>query len=88
MVIYDGDLSRALFRPAENKAPLLVDPDGVKPGTIPHESFEAVAGRHSEVLDAANRRKTPVLFLVEKLLGVAVSEGLDHERGGQRRQQD
>ena len=30
--------------------------------------------------DTGNRRPAPVLFLVEKLLGVAVGEGLDHER--------
>ena len=95
MVISDRDLGRAFFRPTENKAPLVVDPNGMKAGPISFERFEPVAGRHGKVLahtgpvdlkkfpqgDAGNRREAPVLFLVEKLLGVAVGKGLDHERG-------
>jgi hypothetical protein len=71
----------------------------MKPGAIVSEGFEPVAGQHDEILertgpvhlkkfpesDAGNRRKTLVLFLAEKLLGVAVSEGLDHERRALRR---
>jgi hypothetical protein len=63
------------------------------PGAIACEGFEPVAWRHGHVLqrtgpveleefsqgDAVNCRKTPVLFLVEKLLRIAVGEGLDHE---------
>ena len=92
MVIYDADLGRAFFRPAENKAPLVVDPDGVKPRMISLEGFEPVAGRHGKVCehagpihlkkfpqgDTGNRREATVLFLVEKLLRIAVGEGLDH----------
>jgi len=99
MVIYNRDLGRAFIRPPEDKAPLVVNPDGVKSGMVALEGFEPVAGRNGKILehagpvhlkkfplgDAGNRRKTPVLFLVEKLLGVAVGEGLDHERGGMQR---
>jgi len=49
MVIYDGDLGRASFRPTEDKAPLVVDPDRVEPRKIPLEGFEPVPGRHGKV---------------------------------------
>lgn len=49
MVIDDGDLGRTFFRPAENKAPLVVDPDGVKPRMISLEGFESVPGRHGKI---------------------------------------
>lgn len=53
MVIYDRDFGRTLLCPTENKAPLLVDPDGVKPGAITPESFKPVSGRHGEVREHA-----------------------------------
>ncbi len=93
MVIYNCDFGRPRCRPSEHNAPLVVDADGMLPGAIAFEGFEPVAGRHGHILqrtgpvelqkfsqgDAVNCRKTPVLFLVEKLLRIAVGEGLDHE---------
>lgn len=92
MVIGNGDLGGAEIGPAENDAPLVVDADGMPAGPVAPEQFEAITRRDAEVVQLAGAvhldqlaqghptdgREAPVLFLVEKLLGVGIGKGLNH----------
>ena len=80
--------------PHEADPPLVVDPDAVLPGTVALESFEAVAGWDTEVLDGLRgphltklaqcdsmdpRINRPHAFTTPQPFGLLVAERSDHE---------
>src|SRR5208282_6776238 len=53
VVIDDFDIVCASFGPAEADAPLFIDADTPLPGAITLQRFEAVAGRHAQIVHAS-----------------------------------
>lgn len=93
MVVHDGHILRAVGRPAEADAPLVVDADGVLAFAPAFEGFQVVAGRQGELgkgRDGVKLRQLPqsgalnvggdgaVAAFMEKLGGVRAVEGADH----------
>ena len=95
MVIYDGDFGRAGGRPLKHNPPLVVHADRVIAGPIPFQRLQVIARRDSKIGqlsgtvelkqfsqgDAGDSREATILLVTEKLFGVRVGEGLDHELG-------
>jgi hypothetical protein len=92
MVIQNANLRRPRFRPAEDDAPLVVDPDGVKARAITPQGFEAISRWHGQIRqpagvvqldqfpqrDAGDDREAPVSLFLEKLRRIGIGKGLDH----------
>ena len=49
MIVNYGNLLRAVIRPSENYAPLVVDPDGMKAGQITPQRLQAISWRDCQV---------------------------------------
>jgi hypothetical protein len=49
MVVRDLDIVRITLLPSETNTPLVVDSNAVLSGSLPGETLETVAGRHSEI---------------------------------------
>jgi hypothetical protein len=96
MVVCDRDIGGALCGPAEDNAPLVVDPDRVPAGCPALEWFKSVSLWHGKVLhlfsrihrdqlaqgDSGNPGKTAVGLLPEEFLRVVVAEGNNHALPG------
>lgn len=52
MVIHNSDIGRAIFRPAKDNPPLIVDPNGVTSIKGAFEGFQAVTRRNREIGEA------------------------------------
>jgi hypothetical protein len=52
VVVHDLNVPRGAFSPFEAYPPLIIDADAVLPMTVAEQRFEAVARRHSQVVDS------------------------------------
>lgn len=92
VIVDDPDLVRLAFDPAQDDAPLIVDPDRVKAAQIALQFFEPVRRRHQQIFEPACRidrfqlalgrpreaLKIPDEFVLEQRFGPLVAEGADH----------
>jgi hypothetical protein len=53
MIVYNLDIERVLSLPSKAEPPPFVDPDAVLPGAIALQSFQAIARRRVQVVEAA-----------------------------------
>lgn len=95
MVIAELNVERVAVFEAEADAPLVVHGNGVLSGSVAFEGVQAIAGRHFEIGDlgggvygfeltqsTASDVGGDALRLsgAEQLLGLPISEGLDHAK--------
>ena len=94
MVVADFDIVCTSLVPAETDAPLVIDTDGILPGTVAGKFFEPVARRAAQIADLGGGMEHQGLAFglpgkgtelagglacgVE-LLGVFAGEGFDHD---------
>jgi hypothetical protein len=67
VVVDDLDVEGVTINPAEDDAPLLIDPNAVKPVEVTAQSFEVVARRYTQVVQVAG--SVDELQLAERELG-------------------
>jgi hypothetical protein len=53
VVVHDFHIFGARIRPPKADAPLIIDTNAVRAGTVALERFKTIAGRHSQILQSA-----------------------------------
>jgi len=88
MIIHNGYLGWSGIGPTKDNAPLIVDPNGMKPRKFARQRFQPVSGRDRHIPqppgpvqlnkfaqgNAGNRIETPASLLSVKLLRVVIAK--------------
>ncbi len=92
MIVLDANLGWAFGGPTKNYAPLVIDPDRVKPAEISLECFQPIARRNGKVLkpcssvhlnqlsesDPGDECESSVGFVFKKLARIRIGKILNH----------
>jgi hypothetical protein len=94
MVVNDLNILGVVTGPAKADSPLIVDPDAVLPASVAPQGLQSIAGRDSQVVEAAgdlelaqfaashdcDALKAPDAFSTREGFGVGTPKRSDHAR--------
>lgn len=85
MLVDDLNVRRALLRPDEADAPLIVDPDGMLPGTFAPQLLKVISGQKTQVLDnhGCVQRREHCPGSLDQIRGKTLAETVSERSGGE-----